>query len=73
MLPVSDLPSVVLFENMMSDLFQEELCCLFGRCYRSVDGQSATLSLMKAVKSHVVNRKPPSKTTSEIWGTVLSH
>lgn len=60
MLPVSDLPSVILFEDMMCDLFQEDFGCLFGRCYRSVDGQSATLSLMKAVKTHVVNRKPPS-------------
>lgn len=59
MLPVSDLPSVALFEDMMCDLFQEDLCCLFGSWYRSVDGQSATLfSLMKAVKTHVVNRKP---------------
>lgn len=29
--------------NMKCDLFQEELRCLFYRCYRSVDGQSAIL------------------------------
>lgn len=58
---------------MNCDLFQEELCCLSDRCYRSADGQSAILALMKAVRSRVVNGKPPAQTTSESKSTLLSH
>lgn len=64
---------MLLFENRKGDLFQEELCCLFDRCYRSLVGLSAVLTLMRAVRSRVVSGKPPAETTWESRGTLLSH